>query len=176
LFGNFALIADTNNHRIVALNLDSKEALIIEIDSDAASSAPSLPNMHIVEIGAKTLKKNSRARVKVDLNITHPFHLNAELPLNIYLLESHGLSFTSPAEKGLNVQSKSLKTGETEFEIHTLNEQSGDKITKLAAVAYYCADGENSACFVKSFVFELDLKLSDQGSDEALIQLPISIS
>ncbi len=176
LFGNFALIADTNNHRIIALNLNNKEAVVIEIDSDATPSAPSLPNMHIVEIGAKTLKRNSSAKVKVDLNIMHPFHLNEELSLNIYLLESNGLSFTSPAEKGLNVQSKSLKPGETEFEIHTLDEQSGDKITKLAAVAYYCGEGENSACFVKSFVFELDLKLSDQGGDEALIQLPISIS
>lgn len=179
MFGELALIADTNNHRIVALNLTTKEASLIEIDSEAAASTPSLPNMHIVEIGSKTLKKNASAKIKIDLNIMHPFHLNEELPLNIYLLESNGLSFTNPGEKSAtnkNVQCKSLAAGETEFEIHTLAQETSDKITKLAAVTYYCAEGENSACFVKSFVFELDLKLSDQSTDEALVTLPLSIS
>lgn len=178
MFGENALIADTNNHRIIALNLHTKVASVVEIDSEVPSSAPSLPNMHIVEIGSKTLKKNASAKIKIDLNIMHPFHLNDELPLNIYLLESNGLSFTNPGEKSgtnNNAQCKSLAAGETEFEIRTLDQATSDKITKLAAVAYYCAEGENSACFVKSFVFELDLKLSDQSTDEPLVTLPLSI-
>lgn len=184
LFGDYALVADTNNHRIVALNVNTKDACPIEFESEENSAAPALPNLHVVELSPKVLKTSSTVKVKLDLNIQHPFHLNEELPLNIYLLESNGLSFVqadmteakTAANKNGAIQSKSLKPGENEFEIHTTSSQLGDKLNKIAAVIYYCADGENSACFVKSFIFELDLKLDDSASEDLSIKLPISVS
>lgn len=180
LMGEYALVADTNNHRVIALNLKTREACLIEFEEEKNSTAPSLPNLHLVELSSKTFKPNTSVKVQIDLNIQHPFHLNEELPLKIYLIEANGLSFSAPGgapeDRRPTVESRTLMNGQTELEITTLSQQTEGKLNKIAAVVYYCADGENSACFVKSFIFELDLTLSDEASTDARIKLPISIS
>ena len=185
-----ACIADTNNHRIVQLNLNSgiSVELPVKAASGEAHTPAVLPNLHFVELDPMQLSITNTIDVSLDLIISDNYHLNEELPVSIYILEGKGISFPrnsvqktdsdQRAQSKLELRPQTIeKSRESKFVFRMLTaNEPGQYFQKIAIVAYFCAEGAESACFVKSFVFELQCTLTSTESNEqktGSITLPV---
>jgi hypothetical protein len=145
-----AFIPDTNNHEVKKLNLldGSCESLSIK---EMSAGIPHLPNC--TEMTAPFVLSGSDIAGELTVKLPDNFHLNEEMPPSVQLF---------CASKSLTLASVKTEQNKILLDIkQSSTKQEGKPCpAQLAVTLYYCADTAGSACFVKSFLCQLNCSAS----------------
>ena len=156
-------IADTNNNRIVAVELASKKAREFVIDGLAAPQPVAeqhiaSANVRTVELDAQQIASGNGIDMNVEFTLPEGYKLNPLLPVT-YRLAVEGEQSLIAADQ-LNTRTEATTEGEaTQFRI-PVAQQTG-RATLLVTLTYgYCRDGKGGLCKVDSVRFKLPIELA----------------
>ncbi|MBX9685082.1 MAG: redoxin domain-containing protein [Candidatus Obscuribacterales bacterium] len=158
-FANLLFIADTNNHCIKVMNLESPDDLKeLELSPDK-QSMPYLPNCSTVDMKEISLSDTGQFECKLKIKESCKYHLNPEMDICLYLdSEQNSMSFENAKELRISSQ------GDFKFKLFRQNAVPKKISMELALSLYYCADEGSSACFVKSYLFKIPCSFDGQNT------------
>ncbi|MBS0203331.1 MAG: redoxin domain-containing protein [Planctomycetes bacterium] len=159
--GDNLYVADTNNHRLVVVNLQDKKAkeLVIEglrppkpVTQESADT-----NTRLVAIETQKLTVDAGISFQVDFKLPDGFKLNPLLPVK-YKVATEGNSTLVPAEHQ-NVRSEATTEGDSATFKVPVSKKTGSG-TLLVSVTYgYCRDGKGGLCKVDTIKFKVPVEL-----------------
>ncbi|MEK6261080.1 MAG: thioredoxin-like domain-containing protein [Planctomycetota bacterium] len=156
-------VADTNNQRIVAVDLASKKAREFPIEGLAPPQPVADPHtadskFRTVELAAQQIASSSGITFNVKFALPEGYKLNPLLPVT-YRLGVEGEQSLIDADQ-LNRKTEATTDGEsTKFHILVANKTG--RATLLVTLTYgYCRDGKGGLCKVDSVRFKLPVELA----------------
>lgn len=150
--GNDLYIADTNNHLLRRLDLASGVLTTVPLREAAEAEGVKefFPALETISVPEQALAANMPAALTVTLTLPPGHHINAEAP-NSQLLRVDGapvsLLAPSPAGSTLSVPLGPLDAGQHE--------------ARYTLTLYYCREGNEAACAVRSLQWQIPLAVSD---------------
>lgn len=172
-FDKDAYVADTNNHRIVVVNITSKKAheLVIagltapapvENEQQTRSAEPTTPVM----VDLQELKAADGIDFEIEFSLPDGYKLNPLLPV-AYRLKAEG-DQTLVAADQLNVKQQATTDGMvSRFSVPT--SQKTGLATFLLSVTYgYCRDGNGGVCKVATSHWKIPVALKNEASAKAV--------
>ena len=169
-------IADTNNLRIVAVELATKKAREFPIEGltapqPVAEQHTASSSVRTVELAPQQIASSNGIDFKVEFTLPEGYKLNALLPVT-YRVAMEGEQSLIAADQ-LNARTEATTDGEsTKFRI-PVTKQTG-RATLLVALTYgYCRDGKGGLCKVDSVRFKLPIELAAK-ADAKSVTLKVS--
>ena len=169
IVGKRLFVADTNNHRIVEYNLESKAAqefvvdglVTPKLDRDAAPTVSPGDDNSTIEATSQTLATGKDIAVDVTLQIPEGYKLNDLAPVRARLsvegeqkvIAAEALSGSQKATVTDNVATFPLK----------LTGESGEVTVKLALTYSYCRGGTGGLCKIHTARWTLPIKTATDG-------------
>ena len=156
-------IADTNNLRIVAVELASKKAREFPIEGLAAPQPvaeqhTASANVRTVELAPQQIASGSGIDFNVEFTLPEGYKLNTLLPVT-YRLAVEGEQSLIAADQ-LNTRTEATPDGETTKFLVLVTQKTG-RATLLVTLTYgYCRDGKGGLCKVDSVRFKLPVELA----------------
>ena len=161
--GGTLYVADTNNQRIVAVDLATKKAREFPIEG----LAPPQPvveqhaadsKVRTVELAAQQVASSNGIDFNVEFTLPEGYKLNSLLPVTYRLGVEDEQSLIAADQ--LNARTEATTDGEsTKFRI-PVAKQTG-RATLLVTLTYgYCRDGKGGLCKIDSVKFKLPVELS----------------
>ncbi|HVE59295.1 MAG TPA: thioredoxin-like domain-containing protein [Pyrinomonadaceae bacterium] len=156
-------IADTNNHAIRVVDLQTKEVSTLKIEgltppletkNDTGNYSPNLKEnkSEIKEIAA-----NSNNSLLLQIKLPDGYHLNPSAP-NRYEIstdDAKTVKIANPAQKftqlPLNVPFQTVQTGSANL--------------KIKLTLYYCREDNTGACLIKTLAWQIPLKITAEKKD-----------
>ena len=163
-------VADTNNHSIRVVNLNSGKVSTLVIDGLPAPS-PAEPPAAFLLPGSKTVQFEParvaavQQQLVIDVQLQLPVgnKLNPSMPLQYTILRGNFVD-TSLLDK-LQI----VETNDARFKVHVpLRSESGQSRFELAIKYFYCQEGFESFCRVTSVKFAGEVQLSSQANRKTL--------
>ena len=169
-------VADTNNQRIVAVDLASKKSREFPIEGLAAPQPVAEQHaaeskVRTVELAAQQIASSSGIDFDVEFALPEGYKLNPLLPVT-YRLDVEGEQSLIAADR-LNKKTEATTDGEaTKFRILVANKTG--RATLLITLTYgYCRDGKGGLCKVDTVKFKLPLELTAK-ADAKSVTLKVS--
>lgn len=176
--GRTLYVADTNNHQIKVLDLDSKTVSLFPISTDCTDAIPTRPSAPVKaprlpkfatrkQMAAVAVSAGQTLTLSLTLTLPEGSHLNEEAPScwtlsaegNEWLLEGQTVvGDISDLSRSLRVSTKlplALKT----------QDPSEEPSITLGVMVYYCLDSGN-ACMMKAAAFTQPLHISAIAGEE----------
>jgi len=156
-------VADTNNQRIVAVDLASKKAREFPIEGlvppqPVAEQHTAESKVRTVELAAQQIASSSGITFDVEFALPEGYKLNPLLPVT-YRLGVEGEQSLIDADR-LNTKTKATTDGES-AKFHVLVANKTGRATLLVTLTYgYCRDGKGGLCKVDSVKFKLPVELA----------------
>lgn len=164
-------VADTNNQRIVAVDLASKKAREFPIEGltapqPAAEQHTVGTSVRVVELASHQVASGNAIDFDIEFALPEGYKLNTLLPVT-YRLAVEGEQSLIAADQ-LNMKIEATVEGEaTKFRI-PVAKQTG-KATLLVTLTYgYCRDGKGGLCKVDSVRFKLPIELAPKGEAKSV--------
>lgn len=172
--GNTLYIADTNNHRLLAVDLESRAARELVIDGLAPPSPVERPKTiedeaEAVAVAAQHIRPGAALRFRIAFDLPEGFKLNQLGPLTYSLRATEDQSLVAPEK--LNVRGEAQKT-DTEATIEVpLASQTGAATFELAVNYTYCRDGRGGVCRFARQVWSIPVELA---ADADAVEITLS--
>lgn len=173
--GDTLFIADTNNHRLVAINLQTKAAREFVIEGltppkPVSAAGDDVAAIREVAVDAQQRTVETGVEFTVNFNLPEGFKLNKLLPVR-YKVTVDGDGPLIPAEALNSRQEASSEDGATAKFVVPVAQKAG-AATLLVTVTYgYCREGTGGLCKVDSVRFRVPLELVAGGETK-----PVSLS
>jgi thiol-disulfide isomerase/thioredoxin len=171
--GSTLYVADTNNHKIRAVDLKDLSVATLDLAGlkppAPPARAPSFPNATVVNVPPVTVAPGSSVTLDVTVPLASGYKLNTDVPMP-YLVET-------PEKSGLLAESVSptgqkLETPSPKFTIKVdlaHPAKPGESIPlKLSLSAFVCNEG-SSFCTIKSYVWNIPIKIAEGGRDRVTL-------
>lgn len=169
LAGDKLFVADTNNQAIRVINLKTKETSTLKIEGlkppfekevDTASISPNLKKINVKE---QIISSNEKNSLVFNVKLPEGFHLNPDAP------QRYNISF----ENGKNIAIEKPNEKFKEIPLNIPFETSKKGNTKLTAklTIYYCREDNTGVCLIKSLVWNVPVKVSDDATAARSIEL-----
>jgi thiol-disulfide isomerase/thioredoxin len=172
--GNFLFIADTNNHRILKVNLETKatENFVIEGLTHPVSTS-SEPPQELVQGDAEVLPQidvipGENLTFKVNFEFTEDYKLNKLAPV-AYKLSAIGEQ-TIVAADNLNKRKKADSDDVSATVTVPTSGTSGTATFELSVSYQYCRDGVGGVCRMANKKWKIPVNLS-KTSKSAIVEL-----
>jgi len=169
--GGRLLIADTNNHRILATDLQSRRTSEFTIaglqPAPATQGAPAeTTGPEAVDVAVQRVKSGASLRFSIAFDLPEGFKLNQLGPVT-YTLKATGEQSLVAAEE-LNVRREAAK-GATGATIDVPLTRTGGSGTFELALSYsYCRSGAGGVCRLAKQAWRLPIEVSPDAADESL--------
>lgn len=161
--GETMYVADTNNHRLVAINLQTKKAqeLVIEgltppkpIIQESAET-----QSREIAVDAQKLTVTDGIDFLVEFDLPEGFKLNPLLPVKFKVV-ADGDAGLVPADQQ-NVRQEATTDGDvTKFKVPVARKKGAGNL--LVSVTYgYCRDGKGGLCKIDTIKFKVPVELGD---------------
>lgn len=171
-------VADTNNHRIVVVDIDAKEptASVFEVvglkepvpKTEAAEAVPASAGIKV------DLQKISGDKLTVRVKLKYPdeYKINTLFPIRAKLTGEKTQKLVPPDVIGKRIKGK-LDKGTVSFEF-PLTALKGKSAFQLALTYSYCRGGESGLCKIHTTYFDLPLESTSEGksSIELVTDMP----
>lgn len=167
-------VADTNNHAIRVVDLKTKTVSTLKIEglkpptqtkTDATETFS--PNLKENKLELKEISANAETAIEVQIKFPEGFHVNENAP-NRY-------EVSTDEAKNIKVTSGSQKFSKLPLTIPLQSVQAGNANIKLKMTVYYCREDNTGACLIKTFAWQLPLKITAQKRENAPIILRESL-
>ena len=168
--GNQLFVADTNNHAVRIVNLESGRTRTLKIDGltpPKEITAESVsPNLKIIDGKARRVLNSEVVNLKIDVGLPKGFHLNPNAP------QRYDVSFD---EAVLQIGEPKRKFKELPIRIPV--KAVGQGSTKISAKVniYYCREDNTGVCYIKTLVWNIPVKIVKKGSFSDVIELNTSV-
>lgn len=164
-------VADTNNHRIVAIELKSKAArdfpieglmaLKIEVEQIASGA-----DSRQIEISSQKVAAGNGVDIKIDFSLPEGFKLNKQFPIT-YRLSADGEQTLVAADK-LNVKSDvSIDNESALFRIPTIK-NTGEATIFVTLTYGYCRDGKGGLCKIDTVKIKVPFELAEKAEAKSI--------
>jgi hypothetical protein len=170
--GETLFIADTNNHRILAVDLATRATRELTIPGLQPPAPPQIKavdeslEIPAQELAALTAKGNSLA-VTVDFALPFEFKLNQLAPVTYRLKLVEGAQIL--ADEGLGQKLKADSDGKQARFAIPLNGQPGTATVEVLLSYQYCKDGEGGVCRFANQRWLLPLTIDPAGQEQLLL-------
>jgi DNA-binding beta-propeller fold protein YncE len=168
--GKNMYIADTNNNRIVVVNMATKEAseLVIEglvppkpITAETADST----QIREIAVDVQKLKVDDGIDFNISFKLPANFKLNPLLPVKYKVTGDAGLIAEGHHDTRLEATSDDGATAKFKLPV---TKKTGSA-TLLVSITYgYCRDGKGGLCKIDSLKFKVPVELSDDGEAKSV--------
>lgn len=161
-------VADTNNHAIRVVNLQTKEVSTLKIEGltppieSQNDTGDFSPNLKENKSEIKEISANSQNSLVFQIKLPEGFHLNPNAP-NRY-------EISSGDTKSVKLANQSQKFSELPLTIPFQTLESGDANVKVKFTVYYCREDNTGACLIKTLAWQIPLKISADKKDSNLIE------
>ncbi|WP_437226818.1 thioredoxin-like domain-containing protein [Planctomicrobium sp. SH661] len=165
--GNKMFIADTNNHRILVTDLQSKatqELLIEGLTPPAPAKSAEEENFtgKGVAVPAVTLASGEPAKVEISFELPTDHQLNELAPVIYQVTQSEGSQLIDPAALGKRMRAeKSAKTATLSL---PLTGTAGSGEVTLTLTYQYCKHGTGGLCHFGTQQWKIPVTVADQGT------------
>ncbi|HEX2980870.1 MAG TPA: hypothetical protein VHO48_11445, partial [Anaerolineaceae bacterium] len=156
ILGRRLYIADTNNHRICAADLETRQVSTFALRENGAPAGPQeAAPLRLVPVEVRA----GPVEIRFDLQLPEGYKLNSEIASQVYLVEE------GPAQAGASSAGHRIGlrlVAETDTEL------------SLDLYVYYCQAGDASLCYVHNRELRLPLRVVPDGQAE--VTIPYSIA
>ena len=164
--GNRLYIADTNNHVIKVLDLQSSAFEILKLRGlEKLRMTHGSWSGEAIVVSEPVLLKPGPASVVFDVTLPEGYAIHPEAPSRIMFSLNEG-------------SSRQLVQSPKEFPLVWSTAISGNSTLNVFVELYYCQSGEQALCFFKESLFTIHIEVTES-SDRQEIRLmynPLSIS
>ncbi|WP_010583918.1 thioredoxin-like domain-containing protein [Schlesneria paludicola] len=170
-------VADTNNHRIVLIDLATKNASELAIEGLTAPSptadepepqAVTLASTKATDVERQVLVAANGIPFQIDFELPEGFKLNELLPVSYRLKADGSQKLVAKAQLGVKHEGKSSGVS-ANFTVPTTMTNGEAKLT-LAVTYGYCRDGEGGVCKIATKTWSIPVVLQD-GAKQDVIKL-----
>ena len=163
-------VADTNNHRIVVMDLTTQQARVFEI---AGLAPPTPPKAAVVrdtsdaiKTDAVTIASAEKLAVQIALTIPAGYKLNELAPVT-WEIFADGEQTMVPAESLDQRDEAVVSDGQASFDVPMTKEPG--TATFFVRVSYgYCGTAENALCRLATATWRVPLTVATEGADPLL--------
>jgi thiol-disulfide isomerase/thioredoxin len=168
VMGDELLIADTNNHRICAFDLNAKTMRVLTIEGLAAPNIAAPKKIVRLPMNAAeyTLPKTNVKAKQIELTLPISYLLPEDWKLNPTAPQGYVAIWTNADGKILQEQSISGKFAEPKSEVElSLPIPPGDKLKlQIGLTYYYCKSDGGGLCLAESSIFTTELHRGEETS------------
>ena len=161
-------VADTNNHRLVVVNLATKQAkeLVIEgltppkpITTESADG----PSIREVAVDLQKLTVNDGIDFIVEFALPEDFKLNPLLPVKYKLTVEGNDGLIAADQQNVRMEATTSDDGSTaKFKV-PVAKKTGNGTLLIALTYGYCRDGKGGLCKVDTVKFKVPVELATGG-------------
>ncbi len=166
--GNELIIADTNNHRLLAVDLKTKATRELVIEG----LTPPVPRQSIVEdrtpvteLPAQTVKAGEKFTVHVVFELPSEFKLNKLAPVAVQWKAISGDAVIDPA---LLTSRQKFTAAGVEVNIPVALVGAGSGVYEVTISYSFCRDGTGGVCRFGKVKYQLPLIVSPEGTAETV--------
>lgn len=169
-------VADTNNHRIVRINLDSKQATEFSIsglqppkaDAGLEDRAGGLPETEALAVEAKSVGLGRAASMVVELSLPDGFKLNPLYPFAAVATSSGDQDIVSDDALGRRLKA-TVEDAAVKFSL-PLTGKTGSADLSLVFSYGYCREGTGGVCKVGRAHWKVPLSVLKDGPSEVRLK------
>ena len=168
VIGEELIIADTNNHRLLAVNLKTKatrELVIAGLTPPALRKSTVEDKTPITELPTQTVKSGKTTNVHVTFELPEEFKLNKLAPVTV---QWQAISGDAVVEAGVLATRQKLTTDGLEASSQASLSANGSGVYLLTVSYSYCRDGTGGVCRFGKVKYKLPLTVSAEGTSEAI--------
>jgi thiol-disulfide isomerase/thioredoxin len=172
IHGETLFIADTNNQRILTVDLKTKQAKEFSISgltspqpiAEEAAADDDDEDDSIKEVDRQTVKPGEKVHVQVRFTLPEGYKLNEEAPVK-FTLEALGKQSVISADALGKKTAAKIKGEEVVFDV-PLAAKSGEAELKLSLTYGYCRGGSSGLCKIGTSKWKIPMEIqSDAKSD-----------
>ena len=168
--GSSLYVADTNNHRIVVMDLTTKVSRVFEVTGLTPPSPPKATEVRdtsdAIAIDAKTIAAGKQMSVKVNLTIPAGYKLNDLAPVT-WEVFTDAEQVIFPAETLGERDEAAVVDDVASFDIPMTGESA--MATVYIRVSYgYCGMGKNALCRLASATWRIPATVSSDAKESSL--------
>lgn len=168
--GSNLYVADTNNHRIVVMDLKTKASRVFEVTGLTPPSPPKPAEVRdtsdAIAIDAKSIMAGKQLSVKVNLEIPAGYKLNDLAPVTWEIFTEAEQAIFSTEILGERDEA-TVADNVASFDIPMTGEPA--MATIFVRVSYgYCGMGENALCRLASATWRVPVTVSAEASESSL--------
>ncbi len=168
VIGDDLVIADTNNHRLLAVNLKTKatrELVIAGLTPPAPRKSTVEDKTPITELPAQTVKSGKTTKVHVTFELPVEFKLNKLAPVTV---QWQAVSGDAVIEAGVLATRQKLTADGLEASGLASLAANGSGVYLLTVSYSYCRDGTGGVCRFGKVKYHLPLTVSAEGTSESI--------
>jgi len=170
LAGKKLFITDTNNHRILVADIETKAVEELKI-AGLEPPAPPKPTttginaQEVIDVDRQTLKPGQQVPVNVQMTLPEGFKLNPLVPVTYRVNVAGDQQLVPQAAIGSREEATVTKEGAVKFSV-PLQSDSG-KATLLLTLSYnYCRDGKSGVCKIGVTTWKIPVTLAETGASD----------
>lgn len=167
--GDKMFVADTNNHRVVVVNLKSRNATELVIDGLAppkpVAAETNDASARTLAVEAQKVKPGDGMDVVVEFALPPDFKLNPLLPVKYKVTADNDLV---PADQqNVRLEATSAESS-ARFRI-PLGKKSGSGTIQISVTYGFCREGKGGLCKVDSVKFKLPVEIVADGASDPIV-------
>lgn len=175
--GNTLYVADTNNHRICTVDLQTGKVAVLAIDGLKAPNPPSAssddaPTTTPIKVAAQRVAPSSQLAFDINLHLPEEYKLNKYAPLYYKLGADKEQKLVEAALLGKRQKVEPIPDGGTVTLQVPLAAQTGKGELQLTLVYNYCRDGDGGLCKINTVTWTVPIELV-AGTDAKPIKLDV---
>lgn len=156
--GDHLYVADTNNHRIVRINLETHEWCEVIFEGLSASGSEDTSSADVIEADPVTIKADSDVELVLDISLPEKAHINADAPWSVRVC-SNGTTLAQQTDKNDKLP---LKVTVPASNVVT------DHPWEVTASLAYCTDGDRSMCIPIHVAWKVNIQSGGSDSNAIL--------
>ena len=168
VIGNELVIADTNNHRLLAVNLKTKatrQLVISGLTPPAPRKSTIEDKTPVTQLPAQTVKSGKTTKVHVTFELPPEFKLNKLAPVTV---QWQAVSGDAVVDAGvLSTRQKLTAEGLEASGLASLA-ANGSGVYQLTVSYSFCRDGTGGVCRFGKVKYQLPLTVAGDGGSEAI--------
>jgi hypothetical protein len=172
------IVADTNNHRIVEVDLKTKDAKELVIEGlkppeNRLEEKNAFPkDLPATAVNEQTIKAGKTVTFKVTLNLPEGYKVNPLYPASIRLSAEDGQTLVPQTEIAAKRQPK-FENNTATFSV-ALTGETGKAPVQVALSFGYCRDGNGGLCKVSTTRWNVPLSVMAEAKDtEIQLNVPM---
>ncbi|MGC1276406.1 MAG: thioredoxin-like domain-containing protein [Planctomycetaceae bacterium] len=168
--GDSLFVADTNNHRIVRVDLKTKKASVFDVSGLTPPDQANEPSIAAADSDGKpmaapsqTVRPAESVAVGVELSLPAEFKLNADFPLTATVTTDDDQSIVATTSLGKRI--KATGQDQTVEFLLPLTGVAGKAAFRVRLNYGYCRDGQGGLCKLGTAEWLLPLTVAEGGAE-----------